>query len=129
MFSIEGLDHVALTVRDLSKSVAWYRETLGLERRHAEVWGDYPVLLCAGDSGVALFSNPGAAGGSDGATTTIMRHFAFRITRFDFERARLVFQERGVPFRFEDHGISDSLYINDPDGYEVELTTYEIGGS
>ena len=27
--------------------------------------------------------------------------------------------------RFSDHGISHSVYLNDPDGHQIELTTYE----
>jgi len=55
MFRVNRLDHVALTVRDVQRSIAWYRDVLGLERRHEQAWGDYPVMLFAGDTkGLAL---------------------------------------------------------------------------
>ena len=31
---LEALDHVGLTVADVSRSVDWYRNVLGLERVH-----------------------------------------------------------------------------------------------
>jgi catechol 2,3-dioxygenase-like lactoylglutathione lyase family enzyme len=43
----------------------------------------------------------------------------------DFARAQARLRERGVEFRFEDHGNARSVYFPDPDGNVVELTTYE----
>ncbi len=55
MFKLDGLDHVALTVRDVARSVAWYQDVLGLERAHEDVWGDIPAFVLTGNSGLALF--------------------------------------------------------------------------
>ena len=44
MFNLEGIDHVALAVRDVARSVAWYQRVLGLERRYQEAWGDMPSV-------------------------------------------------------------------------------------
>ena len=33
--------------------------------------------------------------------------------------------ERGIEFRESDHTIAWSLYLLDPDGYLIEITTYE----
>jgi catechol 2,3-dioxygenase-like lactoylglutathione lyase family enzyme len=54
-----------------------------------------------------------------------MRHVAFRLGRGDFERARTELTERGLAPKYEDHGIAWSIYVHDPDGHRVELTTYE----
>ena len=54
MLRVEGLDHVALTVRDVSRSVAWYQDVLGLERRYVAVWGDFPAIDGAGAAEIAL---------------------------------------------------------------------------
>lgn len=101
-------------------------ECLSLKRCY-EAW-DIPVVLCAGTTGVALFpadtSEPQPA--PDPRHTKIMRHFAFRVSRASLDEARAEFRRRGVEFEFADHGISRSIYVYDPDGYRVELTTYEV---
>lgn len=124
---LQGLDHVAITVRDIERSAAWYEDVLGLERRFADAWGDVPTMMCAGDACVALFPaetpDPQPVSAAD---TISMRHFAFRVDRANFERAQARFRERGIEFRFSDHGIAHSVYIPDPDGHRIEVTTYEI---
>jgi catechol 2,3-dioxygenase-like lactoylglutathione lyase family enzyme len=35
---LEELDHVAISVTDVMRSISWYRDVLGLEKRHEE-WG------------------------------------------------------------------------------------------
>jgi catechol-2,3-dioxygenase len=126
MFQIEGLDHIALTVSDMNRSEAWYCEVLGLVRCHRE-W-EIPVVLCAGVTGVALFpaaiEPPRAA--PPARETLIMRHYAFRVTRPNFDTARASLSANNIAFEFEDHTVSHSIYLTDPDGYRVELTTYEI---
>ena len=45
MLKLDELDHIALTVQDVGRSATWYQDVLGLERRHEESWGDYPVFV------------------------------------------------------------------------------------
>jgi catechol 2,3-dioxygenase-like lactoylglutathione lyase family enzyme len=124
MFRIDRIDHVALTVGDVERSIAWYRDVLGLERRHAEVWGRVPAMMCAGETCVALF--PAGSAGEGASSKPTMRHLAFHVDRDNFLRAQADLRGRGIPFTFEDHQISHSIYLNDPDGYEIELTTYDV---
>lgn len=128
MFQIIGLDHIALTVRDQERSLAWYQRVLGFERRYEEANGaDDPVFVCAGNSCLALFpaqmSNPQSV--PDG-NAIAMRHFAFRLDRANFVRAQVELREQQIPFRFEDHTMAHSIYLSDPDGHRIELTTYEL---
>lgn len=123
---LEGLDHVAITVRDPLRSAEWYHDVLGLERRFEEAWGDYPIVLLAGDSGVAIFPadsrEPRTV--ADAHNTITMRHFAFRVDGRNFEAAKERMRLLAMTFREEDHAISRSIYIDDPDGHEIEITTY-----
>jgi catechol 2,3-dioxygenase-like lactoylglutathione lyase family enzyme len=124
-FQAEGLDHVALVVSDMARSIAWYADVLGMERRFADVWdgqGD-PVVLCNGDACVALFEPvEGDTVGADG----VNRHFAVRLDRVSFDGVRAGLAERGIDAELWDHTICHSLYIRDPDGHQVELTTYDV---
>ncbi len=124
MLKLDELDHIAITVQDVENSATWYQDVLGLERRHQDSWGDYPVFVCAGASGLALF--PKDVTVEQPSTGHNMKHFAFRANRENFEKARKGLQERGIQFEFQDHKISHSIYFRDPDGYKVEITTYEL---
>ena len=128
MFKLDRIDHVALTVADVDRSVAWYRDVLGLERRHEESWGSYPAVMYAGPTGVALFPAraPDLLPAPDHARTRVMRHLAFHSDRLNFLRAQAELKQRGIAFSVEDHDISHSIYFHDPDGYEIEITTYEL---
>jgi catechol 2,3-dioxygenase-like lactoylglutathione lyase family enzyme len=121
-FRVLGLDHVALSVGDQEVSERWYRDVLGLVREHAAAWGDTPVALMAEGSGLALFKAPKA-----GATLGL-RHVAFRVDRENFDAAQVDLRRRGIAFEFQDHDVSHSIYFQDPDGLELELTTYEVPG-
>ena len=127
MLKLDHIDHVALTVSDLARSLAWYREVLGLERRHEEAWGDEPAMVCAGDTCLALFPAAAApAAPPPGPGAIAMRHVAFRVDRANFQRAQVRFRDLGIDSRFADHTICHSLYIADPDGHRIEITTYDL---
>lgn len=123
---IKFLDHIALAVRDLERSAKWYEDTLGLRRvQHPDVWGPFPIMMLAdNESGIALFpvrtDSPQDLPHGDFIS---LRHFAFNVDRESFDQAQRTFEENGVPFYFQDHYFYHSIYIKDPDGYEVELTT------
>ena len=42
---LEGIDHVALGVRDIERSVKWYIEVLGFERLHEGMWKGVPTFI------------------------------------------------------------------------------------
>ena len=127
-FRIDGLDHVAINVRDVARSVAWYRDVLGFERQYEAAWGDYPAVVTAGGSGLALFPVQGdSPKPRPGRDVLSMRHVAFRVSAENFAAAQRELAARDIAFEFQDHQISQSIYLHDPDGHEIELTTYEIG--
>jgi catechol 2,3-dioxygenase-like lactoylglutathione lyase family enzyme len=124
---LEGLDHIAISVSDPTASSAWYQEVLGLERRHQDAWGDEPIFLMAGNSGLAIFPNTSRAEAPVRySRDSSFRHLAFRADRQTFERARRELEARGIETAFEDHRIAQSIYFDDPDGFHLEITTYEV---
>ena len=137
--NLQAIDHVALSVRDVERSAKWYIDVLGFERQHGDVWGDYPVFVGKNDAAIALFpirdknaSPPsdgvaGATSSSSSPPSVRVLHFAFRADRKAFVQAQKELKNRGIDFEFQDHKISHSIYFNDPDGHELEITTYELG--
>ena len=127
MFQTEGIDHVAILVRDVAASAEWYQDVLGLERRHQDVWGDFPAVVGVGGTSLALFpvaaADPKPRPDRD---TIAMRHVAFRVTRRNVEGAKAHLTVRGIPFTEQHHQIAESIYFFDPDGHELEVTTYEL---
>ena len=121
---LRRLDHVSLNVSDRARSIAWYRDVLGLEQRGEPRRDDWPVFMGELGACVALFqaqvNTPARQPESTG-----LRHVAFMVGRDDLAAAQTRLRERGVEFRFEDHGNAHSIYFPDPDGNVIELTTYE----
>jgi catechol 2,3-dioxygenase-like lactoylglutathione lyase family enzyme len=120
----QGLDHVAIAVEDVERSQRFYGEVLGLERAH-EAW-DVPIVMAANGSGVAIFDKELHPGDGDGQPDVRILHIAFRVDREGFEHAREELTAQGLEARFSDHGISHSIYFTDPDGHQLELTTYDV---
>ncbi|MDP9181042.1 MAG: VOC family protein [Chloroflexota bacterium] len=127
MFKLQHLDHVAISVRDIDRSVDWYAKTLGLEKRN--VWDGEPVMLYAGDTCLALFSADGRGiemSESERRRHLTARHIAFKVDLANFDGAQKEFRDKAIDSRFADHGVCHSVYIDDPDGHTIELTTYEV---
>lgn len=125
MFELEGIDHVALSVSDVERSASWYVEVLGLERRYSGMWAGIPVFVGKGTTALALF--PARKLSTDPSRSLGMLHLAFRTTAAGFIAAQDQLKQRGISFDFEDHEISHSIYFRDPDGHNLEITTYELG--
>jgi catechol 2,3-dioxygenase-like lactoylglutathione lyase family enzyme len=127
MFELERIDHVAITISDIENSIKWYKEVLGLEQYYDGAWDGVPIMMGKGGTCVALFKvrekNPIP---SPGWKALAMQHLAFRADRKNFEKAQESLKENGIEFRFVDHEISHSIYFKDPDGHELEITTYEF---
>lgn len=127
-FKINFLDHVAIRVRDIEASAAWYEKVLGLKRYRLPEWGDYPIFMLAGTSGVALFpANPEDPKVELTSRNVKIDHFAFNVGREDFALAQRHYESLGQEFQFQDHHYFHSIYTSDPDGHTVELTTL-VGG-
>ncbi|MCE2612811.1 VOC family protein [Flavobacteriaceae bacterium D16] len=123
-FKLKFLDHVALRVKDLEQSADWYEKVLGLTRYEVPEWGNFPVFLLAGKTGVALFPvRAGEIPEENKRKGAIIDHFAFQLSNEDFEKAKAWCSELQIPYEIQDHHHFFSLYMRDPDDHTVELTT------
>ncbi|MBA2301662.1 MAG: hypothetical protein H0W08_03415 [Acidobacteria bacterium] len=93
--------------------------------------------LRRGDRGAANWWAPSSANGAPTiarltATTTggarrwDTHIIAFRLDREGFDAARAALGRMGVAAHCSDHGISHSIYLRDPEGHQIELTTYDV---
>lgn len=130
MFALEGIDHVALAVPDVEESAAWFIDVLGFERLYPGMWNGVPVFIGKGTTAIALFPRRtrGKSGSSERgeAKEAAMLHLAMRADRKNFLAAQEELKRRGITFEFSDHEISHSIYFRNPDGLELEITTYEL---
>jgi catechol-2,3-dioxygenase len=98
---------------------------LGLTRLHEESWGDFPAVLVANGSGVALFPRDDDSPVPPARSADDMDHIGFRTSRRRLEQAKAEIGSRGIAFHEGDYGIAWSIYFDDPDGHQIEITTYE----
>jgi catechol 2,3-dioxygenase len=117
------IGHVHLTVADLDRALAFYRDVLGFAV--TTTYGRDAVFLSAGGYhhhiGLNTWAGPGAPAPAPG--TTGLYHFAilFPDRRTLATAVRRVLNA-GVPLEgAADHGVSEAIYLRDPDGNGVEL--------
>ena len=126
-FNINFLDHVAIYVKDMEHSIKWYSEVLGLKKYQPKKWGDFPVFMLSGKSGVAIFPANLQHKKIDPKSRNVrIEHFAFNVSNTDFEKAQSHFNDLNILFDFQDHHYFHSIYLRDPDGHKVELTTIMV---
>jgi len=125
--SLEFLDHVAIRVKDLNASVDWYEKVLGLKKYQMPEWGEFPIFLLSGKSGIALFpANLSDTKLESKSKNVKIDHFAFNVTKENFEKAKKRYTALNLEFNIQDHHYFHSIYTKDPDGHTVELTTIVV---
>ena len=121
---LEQIDHVALRCASVEASKDWYVRTLGLEHVFQGHGGGVPIILRLGSTFLTLF--PQKANEKPAANGRAW-HLALRAATYaDFLAAQSELKAKGVSFQFQDHEISRSIYFSDPDGYLLEITTYDV---
>ena len=117
------IGHVHLKVSDLDRSVAFYRDVLGLEVQQR--MGDEAAFLSFGGYHHHLGLNTWESRGGAPAPRHHpgLYHTAFLFeTRADLAQAAQRVLDAGVRFTgASDHGVSEALYFDDPDGNGIEI--------
>jgi catechol 2,3-dioxygenase len=112
------LGHTHLTVTDLDRSVAFYQDAIGLQVDRLDP--PRAVLSAGADPLLVLKENPSArpAGRHAG-----LYHFALlHPSRLELARAVRRLAVTHTPITgASDHGVSEAIYLDDPDGNGIEL--------
>ena len=129
MIKISGIDHAAISVSDLDRSLQFYTKVLGLpisKREHQKPGTEY--FLDCGLSLVGLIQ-----GDKNGDKHLLQdaglggNHFGFRVSMKEFDAAVEELKKQGVPITFtKKRERSWSCYFLDPDGNKLEITAWPL---
>jgi catechol 2,3-dioxygenase len=116
------IGHVHLKVSDLERAEAFYVGVLGMTVT-ARVPGALFVSFGDYHHDIGLNTWRSGGGGPPPQGTTGLFHFAIRVpTRKQLARVVKRLIEAGVPIGgASDHGVSEAIYLNDPDGNGIEI--------
>ncbi|MEV0386587.1 VOC family protein [Nonomuraea sp. NPDC050643] len=122
---VQRLNHAVLYVRDVERSVAFYREALGFE-------------VVMGMRGAAFLQAPGSSNDHDlglfeiganaapstaGRTSVGLYHLAWEVdTLEELELVEAKLSELNALVGASDHSTTKALYARDPDGLEFEVS-------
>jgi catechol 2,3-dioxygenase len=117
------IGHVHLKVSDLEKSLAFYRDLLGFELQ--QYYGDSAAFISAGGyhHHIGLNTWYSKNAGPAPRNTSGLFHTAILYpTRKDLAIILKRLVEAKYPLTgASDHGVSEAIYLDDPDGNGVEL--------
>ena len=119
-----SLGHVVFYVRDLETSLAFYRDAVGLDVV-GTLFSGRAAMLSGGRTHHELFLiQVGDAPGPLRGRRIGLYHVAWKVGESldELRRIRERVRTAGYSIRgLADHTVSQSLYLDDPDGNEVEL--------
>jgi len=116
-----SIDHINMKVKNLNETVTFYNKLFGFElkkdqpERNSKIIGNDALKLCLYEQ--AEFTLGDAIG-----------HFGFHIENFDDTIAKCNEMNIEMPYGLVEYEDSRSVYINDPNGYEIELSEVKGGG-
>ena len=117
------IGHVHLKVADLERALVFYRDVLGFEL--TQRYGDEAAFLSAGGyhHHIGLNTGESAGGKPPPSSSTGLYHLAIAYpTRAELADALRRLIRAAIPLDgASDHGVSEALYLRDPDGNGVEL--------
>ncbi len=120
-FKALTIDHLNLNVKDLKESVEFQKNLFGFDLKKdqpsqkSQIIGNDTIKLC-------LYEDP------DKVNPSGVNHFGFHIENFDVILERLEALGISNLYGILEWEKSRSIYIKDPNGYEIELSEVQGGG-
>jgi len=119
---VKGIDHFVLNVGDVDRSLAWYRDRLGLQPARYEEWkrGEVPfVSLRISDTAlIDLVHGERTGENVDHVALWVEGSLDDVVSSGEFDVVR------GPLDLFGAQGQGPGVYVRDPDGNLVELKSY-----
>lgn len=118
------LGHVVFYVKDLERSIKFYRDLLGFEEVGRTFGGKAAGLTSGRTHHELLLIEVGDAPGPLQGIRRGLYHIGVNIgeSLVELQSAKEELECSGIPISgMSDHTVSQSLYVHDPDGNEVEL--------
>ena len=117
---VRRVSHVSFAVRDLARSLAFYRDVLGLAPIPRPDLGIPGAWLAAGDVGVHLIVVPDDldVGTPVASLTPLANHAAFTVA--DHGATVRALRARGIEL-LDGGAAMGQLWVRDPDGNVIEL--------
>ncbi len=133
MIRVTGIDHINFYVSDLDRSIEFYKKVFGfsvLEDHTKDEKEPWAIMGAGGKAFLAMYQKDDFRPPEQGP----VNHWGFVIE--DADRTLKALKENQVKILYADEphgGIIDwpkskSIYIQDPDGYEIELSNLTGGG-
>ena len=123
MIPVRRLNHAVLYIRDVDRSVAFYKDAFGFEIVD-QMPGQAAFLRAAGSDNhhdLGLFALGPTAPGPEAGRVGLY-HLAWEVGRIeDLADAADTLERLGALVGASDHGATKSLYGKDPDGNEFEV--------
>src|SRR5262245_48606016 len=116
MLPIRGLYEVAIRVKDLDASEAFYRRVLGLDVGLRDERRRWLFLRAGGEAGMVVLQ--------EDKETWSPQHLAFTVEAGDLEAAAAALRGHGVAVEgpvYHAWMPAHSVYFSDPDGHALEL--------
>src|SRR5438067_5706495 len=129
MAAIRALVEVVLVVEDIDRSVAFYRDTLGLEPiSPAELPAKFlRIGPTANGLPQQIVLIPRSMAAEQPLTRTrALHHIGLEVAPEDYESERQRLGSLGLQIRSGEHPFMpvDAFYLDDPDGNEIEIATW-----
>lgn len=121
-----GVHHLAMICSDVEGTISFYQDVLGFPLVEVMENRDYPgsthFFLDIGHGNLlAFFDFPGLALEQARETYGAVQHVAISVEQSHVDDVRRRLDEAGIAYLGPDRGLTDSLYVKDPDGIQIEL--------
>ena len=129
MANFRGIDHLNIKVNNINESIGWYEKVFGLElkeRGQSSFGNDYAIIGKSGRGFLCIYPI------NEDIKVPRLNHIGFQVDNFDefvdFVLAENIEIKYYGPEAVIHYPKSKSIYINDPNGIEIEVSSVFGGG-